>query len=66
MRIRLEFEPHESMPPAIFSQVAKAVGHAVEQYGLTAAIEMDRRAELEAYQRYWQWQRQQLADAEVK
>jgi hypothetical protein len=72
--VKLIFEPHESLPPALYAQVKRAVAHSLEQYGLGAAVSEDRTSELEAYQRYWRWQREMLdgewpakpADAEVK
>lgn len=73
MKVKLSFEPHESMPPALWGQVKRAISVSIEQYGLSAHVEEDRSAELEAYQRYWQWQRQLAeefpatpADSEVK
>lgn len=50
------------MPPDLYAQLKKAIAVVVGGYGLSAHLEEDRGAEMDAYQRYWAWQRQLRAD----
>lgn len=55
MRVKLTFQPNESLPPDLLGQVQKSIIRALDAYGLNVALEVDRSSELEAYQRFWEW-----------
>lgn len=55
MILTAEFEAKESVPPAVWAQVRRALCATLEMYGLQPTIRENRAAELAAYQRYWVW-----------
>lgn len=55
MRVKLTFQPNESLPPDLLGQVQKSVIRALDAYGLNVSLEVDRESELEAYARFWAW-----------
>lgn len=56
MILTAEFEAKETVPPAVWNQVRRALAATLELYGLQPTIRENRQAELDAYQRYWEWQ----------
>ncbi len=66
MKVALEFEVNESLPPDLSTQLRRAVGAVIQGYGLGATVIIDRQSELEAFQRFWEWRAEQRAALEPK
>ncbi len=65
MRVHLQFQANESLPPDLYLQLKRSLSNLLVSYGLIGAVTEDRQSELEAYQRFWQWQAERLREGPV-
>lgn len=66
MKVHLQFQANESLPPDLCLQLKRHLANTLASYGLTAQVSMDLEAELEAYQLFWQWNEQRRNDAKIE
>jgi hypothetical protein len=56
MKLRVEFETDDVVPPMLWQQCQRAMANILVGYGFTPRISVDFDSRTEAERRYWEWQ----------
>lgn len=59
MILHAKFETTDTMPPAVWRQLARAINSLFANYGVEVHVREDREAELAMHTRYWEWAREE-------
>jgi len=66
MKVQLIFEAHDCLPSKLVDSLKRAIASILELHGIPPSIDTNRDREMEAYQAFFRWNENRLAEDERK